>query len=106
MNKGLMFLTGIGLGAAVMYFFDPNGGGRRRALVRDKAVGVSHDVSEAVRRTTTDLGNRAQGLMHEAKGFFGAAGDETENRKPMLGDEEMNRPRRIGNEGINRPAIG
>ena len=95
MNKGLMFLTGIGLGAAAMYFFDPNGGGRRRALVRDKAVGISNDVSEVVRKTTTDMSNRAQGLMHEAKGFFGAKEGELADRTPQ-----------IGSQGTTRPAIG
>ena len=92
MNKGLMFLTGIGLGAAAMYFFDPNGGGRRRALVRDKAVGISNDVSEAVRKTKVDLSNRAHGLMHEAKGLFGTTDDTPENRQPQVGTRHADRP--------------
>ena len=71
MNRALLILSGIGIGAAVMYLLDPDGGGRRRALIRDKAVGISNDVGEAVRKTTTDLGNRAQGLMHQAKSLVG-----------------------------------
>jgi len=54
-------------GAALMYIFDPQGGRRRRALVRDKAVGIKNDVKGTVERTATDLGNRAQGMLHEAK---------------------------------------
>jgi hypothetical protein len=58
---------GAGIGALVMYLFDPNGGGRRRALIRDKAVGLSNDARHAFNKTKTDLSNRAQGLFHEAK---------------------------------------
>jgi hypothetical protein len=71
-----------------MYLFDPNGGRRRRALIRDKAVGLTNDAREAIDKKTRDLGNRAQGLMHEAKsmvtgsgGGEGGAGErEAENR--------------------------
>jgi len=76
MSRALLFLTGIGVGAAVMYILDPDGGGRRRALIRDKAVSIGNDVSEAVRKTTTDLSNRAQGLMHDAKGVIGSVGED------------------------------
>ena len=36
MNKGVALIGGVGLGAALMYIFDPDRGGRRRALIRDK----------------------------------------------------------------------
>ena len=76
MSRALLFLTGIGVGAAVMYILDPDGGGRRRALIRDKAVSIGNDVTEAVRKTTTDLSNRAQGVMHDAKGVIGSVGED------------------------------
>ena len=50
-----------------MYLFDPNAGNRRRALIRDKAVGLSNDAKDAFNKTATDLSNRAQGVMHNAK---------------------------------------
>ena len=34
---GFGLLTGIGLGAALMYFLDPQQGRRRRAIIRDQA---------------------------------------------------------------------
>jgi hypothetical protein len=37
-SRGLDVLLGVGIGAAVMYYLDPDGGPRRRALVRDKIV--------------------------------------------------------------------
>jgi gas vesicle protein len=56
------FLCGVALGAAAMYFLDPQGG-RRRALVRDKAYSWAND---AAGKTARHLGNVAQGMAHEA----------------------------------------
>ncbi len=67
MNKAAAMITGVGLGMALMYVFDPDRGRRRRALMKDKAVGMAHDVSDAVGSRGRDLSNRAQGLMHEVK---------------------------------------
>ena len=80
MNKVLAVLAGAGIGALVMYLFDPNGGGRRRALIRDKAVGLSNDAADAVASKSRDLRNRAQGVLHEAKSLVSGTGaSSTEN---------------------------
>lgn len=39
----LSTLSGALIGAAAMYYMDPTTGRRRRALVRDRAVALSHD---------------------------------------------------------------
>lgn len=49
-----------------MYLLDPDRGRRRRALLRDKAKGLSNDALKAASRKSHDLRNRAQGLLHEA----------------------------------------
>jgi hypothetical protein len=67
MTKILAVVGGIGAGAALMFLLDPDRGRRRRALIRDKAVGLSHDFQRAVHKKSTHLSNRAQGLLHEAK---------------------------------------
>lgn len=68
MNNSIWtFLSGVALGMGLMYLFDPQGGNRRRALIRDKAVGLTNDASEAISAKAEDLSNRAKGLMHEAK---------------------------------------
>ena len=67
MGRVLALLAGAGTGAILMYLFDPNGGNRRRALIRDKAVGLSNDAKRAINKTTTDLSNRAQGVLHDVK---------------------------------------
>jgi hypothetical protein len=77
-NKVLAILGGIGIGAALMYLFDPSGGRRRRALIRDKAVGLTNDAREAIDKRTRDLGNRAQGLMHEAKSMVSSGESQAE----------------------------
>ena len=70
MNKLLGLLVGVGAGLGLMYLLDPNQGARRRALIRDKAVGVKNDITQMAESKATDLRNRAQGLLHEAKSTF------------------------------------
>jgi hypothetical protein len=58
---------GAGLGAGLMYLLDPQGGGRRRALARAKAVHLLKKGGEAALKTSRDLGNRTKGLLAEAR---------------------------------------
>lgn len=63
MNKQQWTLvSGLGLGAGLMYLLDPQGGSRRRAQVRDKAASAWSSGSDVVRKTSRDLGNRSKGL--------------------------------------------
>jgi hypothetical protein len=62
MKSGLSLLAGLGLGASLMYIFDPRMGRRRRALVRDKAVRLAHKAEEAAEVVGRDFKSRAQGL--------------------------------------------
>jgi hypothetical protein len=59
-----------------MYFLDPDRGNRRRALVKDKVVGLSNDAKRAITGKAKDLRNRATGLAHEAKGLISGDGAE------------------------------
>jgi hypothetical protein len=70
MFKILAILGAAAAGAAVMYIFDPDRGGRRRALIRDKAVGLSNDAKDAIDKKSAHLRNKAQGLIHEAKSML------------------------------------
>ena len=79
MNRALAILAGAGVGALMMYLFDPNGGNRRRAMIRDKAVGFANDAKDAFNKTTTDLSNRAQGMMHQAKSLAAEQTSSTAN---------------------------
>lgn len=64
---GLLAALFVVLGAGLMYFLDPRGGRRRRALLRDqlaKAVNRSQDRVEALSK---DVPNRAKGAVLEAQ---------------------------------------
>ncbi len=77
-SNALMLLSGIGIGAALMYLLDPEGGRRRRALLRDKLVGATNQTGEVLGRTSRDLSNRARGAVHEARSVFIGGGESEE----------------------------
>src|SRR5689334_18612961 len=61
-------LVFLGIGAALMYFGDPQSGRRRRAEVRNQLDAASvrlHHAREVVRRDAT---NRYEGLLAETRG--------------------------------------
>lgn len=73
----LTLLGGVGLGAGLMYLLDPDGGGRRRALARDKCVHSLKVSGKALRKTSIDLGNRTRGLVAEASSLLhGSSADD------------------------------
>ncbi len=47
-GKTIALLSGIGVGAALMYVLDPDRGRRRRALARDKAVSIAGKTGDLV----------------------------------------------------------
>jgi|SRR5690348_3527115 BON domain len=61
-------LFGAALGAGIMYLLDPDGGRRRRALLRDQLVSAGHKTSDAVGATSRDVANRARGVVAEFRG--------------------------------------
>lgn len=58
-------LTSLGLGAGLMYFYDPQLGNRRRALVRDKINSLVNSVDDSVDVAMDDMRNRARGVLAE-----------------------------------------
>jgi uncharacterized membrane protein len=65
MNKLTSILAGIGLGAGLMYYLDPQTGNRRRALARDQFVSMKHQADDAIDVSVRDLRNRSKGLLAE-----------------------------------------
>jgi len=61
-------LAGAAIGAGIMYLLDPDGGRRRRALLRDQIVTAAHKTSDAVDATSRDVTNRARGVVAELRG--------------------------------------
>ncbi len=56
-------LTAAGIGAGLMYFFDPQQGDRRRALVRDQLASAANRTGRAADVTSRDVRNRARGVV-------------------------------------------
>ena len=67
MNKRFNLLGSLGLGAILMYVFDPQVGRRRRAVARDKMNRFAHKTLDAIDVTSRDLKNRVIGLAAETK---------------------------------------
>ncbi len=61
-------LTGLGIGAGLMYFLDPERGRRRRALVRDRLAHASTLAGSAAGATRRDLAHRASGAAARMRG--------------------------------------
>jgi hypothetical protein len=59
-------VIGMAAGAAIMYFFDPIQGRRRRALLKDKAYSASVQTRKAIDARSHDLSDRAHRLRVKA----------------------------------------
>ena len=70
MNKGIAVVGGAGLGAALMYFLDPDRGKTRRIKARDKAEAAINKVTDAAVRANRDFRNRAAGVAIETRNLF------------------------------------
>lgn len=62
MNRTIALTTGAGLGAGLMFFLDPKRGRQRRAMIRDKMIGLSHQFQDARDTVIRDARNRLHGL--------------------------------------------
>jgi osmotically-inducible protein OsmY len=63
MKQILNITAAFAAGAIAMYYLDSTMGRRRRALVRDKIVGVSRDAAEIVGAKGKRMADRARGVM-------------------------------------------
>jgi len=64
-TQRLLSPTSVALGAALMYYADPDRGRRRRALLRDQVVHATRKLREARGVVTRDFAGRAVGLWTE-----------------------------------------
>ncbi len=75
--SGFMMAFGMVIGALVMYLFDPDGGRRRRALLRDQ-------ISSKANKAGDDLGSKARHVENKAKGVVAEARGALEDQKDRL----------------------
>lgn len=76
MNTGTVIATGVGAG--LMYVLDPEQGKRRRALMRDQLVHVSHKIGDAAGVTARDFRNRSRGWMVSLRSSRGRRNGQTQ----------------------------
>lgn len=60
-------LSGMIIGATVMYIFDENRGARRRAYARDRVIHAGHVLGRKLGKRSRDLMNRAVGSVAELR---------------------------------------
>lgn len=63
----LPFISGMGLGAGIMYVLDPDRGNRRRAMAQQKLFRLVHLAGDALDKGVRDIEHRAEGLVHDAR---------------------------------------
>lgn len=66
-GKAVTWPVGVGLGAALGYFLDPENGRRRRRLVHDKAVHFKRVGATGARKAIADAENRLRGAVAEVR---------------------------------------
>ncbi len=70
MNRVLKVIGAAGLGAGLMYLFDPDRGKRRRALLRNKAEHVTRIAADVTGKTRRDVRNHLLGVFAEVQALF------------------------------------
>jgi len=79
MNPAMAAGVALGAGAGLMYLFDADRGGRRRARLRDIATHTINKTGSAAGAASRDLTNRARGFAAQASSIFrgGDTDDDT-----------------------------
>jgi len=67
-NHVLNLVTGIGIGAGLMYFLDPDRGSRRRHLAWDRAGSAARNGSGQLRKAGENARNHVLGAVAEVRG--------------------------------------
>lgn len=75
----MMSLANLGIGAALMYWLDPEHGRRRRVEVKHQAIRLGNEGMRALDIATRDLENRVRGFVAESRARLSTdiASDET-----------------------------
>jgi len=73
MNKAINLISAAGVGAGLMYLFDPDRGRRRRGLIRNKVEHASTLVTDAAGKTRRDVRNHLLGVIAEVESLFQTA---------------------------------
>lgn len=67
MKKFSRIAAAFAAGAAAMYYLDPDGGRRRRAMVRDRGVAMGHDAQRVAQTKARRVAGHARGALARAR---------------------------------------
>jgi uncharacterized membrane protein len=95
MNTRAIAASTAGLGAGLVYLFDPKQGRRRRARVRDAVVHGAHVTADGVGKTWRDVRNRTTGLIARA--------ERTVKREPITDEVLAERVREKLGHTVSHP---
>ena len=70
MNRAVGLMSAAGIGAGLMYLFDPDRGKRRRAETRNAAKHVNRIATDATGKIGRDIRNRLLGVISEVECLF------------------------------------
>ena len=87
-NGIALLVGGIGLGALLMYFFDPDRGRGRRARCSDQLTSTVNRLGESAGAKARHLRNRAKGLLHEAGSLLPGGGSSGASRQDGEGTNQ------------------
>ena len=74
MGKLSSLLWGAAIGAGFMYFYDPQNGNRRKAMLRDQLYRVRSRGNDAIDMAVNDLRNRTRGVLAEGMAIVSPEG--------------------------------
>src|SRR5512141_145467 len=67
-------LVSMGIGAGLMYFFDPQHGERRRTMVRDRANMLVNNMDDSIDMAVEDVRSRVRSVLSEMTARLGGQG--------------------------------
>jgi hypothetical protein len=78
-KQQLSLVSGLGLGAGLMYLLDPQGGRGRRTAVKDKTSQALSTSGSAIRKTSQSLGSRSRDLAAGVRSKLSRNGSDSAN---------------------------
>jgi hypothetical protein len=109
---GVALIFGAIAGVVAMFLFDPRDGKRRRTVLRDKLGKWGRVAGREARGRATDLRNRSQGMIHEARSAIGMGeGSEQSGQHEVEAGSGATVGRQpvavaVGGSGTTGPAAG
>ena len=93
-DTSLAVLIAAGIGAGIMYLFDPARGRKRRRLIAERLTSLADRAGDSIKATTRDLADQTRG-------------SGAENRRPFITDEidEEDEVRARAHNGDHEPYL-